>query len=92
MSKYTVYYQSPDDTIGDVDITAGVISIDRFDDCGTGQIPEGDIMLKANYGYFLTNQKYVEVKPTRPKLPEWSRLKIVPRGRIAELFKDHGSG
>ena len=87
MSKYTVYYQSPDDTIGDVDITAGVISIDRFDDCGTGQIPEGDIMLKANYGYFLTNQKYVEVKPTRPKLPEWSRLKIVLEGESLSYSK-----
>ena len=86
MSKYTVYYQSPDDTIGDVDITAGVISIDRFDDCGYRSDTRGRYHVKGKLWLFSDKSKIRRGKTYTSQTTRVVEAQNSSRGRIAESY------
>ena len=68
----TVYTNYPYTT----DISASVISIEKFTDVGSGEVNSATLILNARHGDFITNDSGNITTPVTPLLDEFDKIKI----------------
>ena len=58
------------------DISASVISIEKFTDVGSGEVNSATLILNARHGDFITNDSGNNTTPVTPILDEFDKIKI----------------